>query len=302
MDLLPSKNSTSYYKGNLHGHSNHSDGALKPNEVINEYKNLGYDFTCLSEHLWKGEKFANEVVLDTTNLNENNFIVIPSAELHCKGKQYVNNGLWHIVANGLPVDFTCADDKERAPEMIQRAIDSGAFVTIAHPEWYKLTFDECISVSHAHGVEIYNHSCHIEAARGFGTATADYLLEENKKIFLTATDDSHFRMPDAGGGWVMVASQNLTERSILDSLKMGKYYSSTGVEIFEFEMNNSKVNIQCSPSNQVCIVGQGAKSMSQNGKNITNAEFDLTDYPSKWFRVSIADDSGNFAWTNPVWF
>ena len=214
MHLLPSKNTHKYFKGNLHGHSNHSDGALNPKDVVNKYKKVGYDFTCLSEHLWKGEKFANEVVLDTTNLNENNFIVIPSAELHCKGKQYVNNGLWHIVANGLPVDFTCADDKERAPEMIQRAIDSGAFVTIAHPEWYKLTFDECISVSHAHGVEIYNHSCHIEAARGFGTATADYLLEENKKIFLTATDDSHFRMPDAGGGWVMVASQNLTERSI----------------------------------------------------------------------------------------
>ena len=73
-------------------------------------------------------------------------------------------------------------------------------------------------------------------------------------------------------------------------------------EIFEFEMNNRKLTIQCSPSNQVCIVGQGAKSISQNGKNITNAEFDLTDYPSEWFRVSIADDSGNFAWTNPVWF
>ena len=48
MDLLPPKNSTNYYKGNLHGHSNHSDGALKPKEVVNEYKKLGYDFTCLS--------------------------------------------------------------------------------------------------------------------------------------------------------------------------------------------------------------------------------------------------------------
>ena len=180
--------------------------------------------------------------MDTTNLNENNFIVIPSAELHCKGKKYVKNELWHIVANGLSVDFKCANDEERAPEMIQRAIDSGAFVTIAHPEWYKLTFDECMSVSHAHGVEIYNHSCHIEAARGFGTATADYLLEENKKIFLTATDDSHFRMPDAGGGWVMVASQNLNERSILDSLKLGKYYSSTGVDILKFEIQNNRLS------------------------------------------------------------
>ena len=70
-------------------------------------------------------------------------------------------------------------------------------------------------------------------ARGFGTATVDYLLQEDKKIYLTATDDSHFRMPDGGGGWVMVASENLNENSILDSLKAGKYYSSTGVEIIK---------------------------------------------------------------------
>jgi len=301
MDLLPAKNSTNYYKGNLHGHSNHSDGALEPDQVIKEYKSLGYDFTCLSEHLWKGERFANEVVLDTTNLNENNFIVIPSAELHCKGKEYVKNGLWHIVANGLPVDFTCANDKERAPEMIQRAIDSGAFVTIAHPEWYKLTFDECMSVSHAHGVEIYNHSCHIEAARGFGTATADYLLEENKKIFLTATDDSHFRMPDAGGGWVMVASDDLNEKSILGSLKMGKYYSSTGVDIIKFEMQNNLLKVESSPAEHITLVGQGARSLSVNGNNITEAIFDLKNIETNWFRVTIIDNFGRFAWSNPIW-
>ena len=301
MDLLPSKNSTNYFKGNLHGHSNHSDGALKPNEVVTKYKNLGYDFICLSEHLWKGEKFANELVLDTTYLNENDFIVIPSAELHCKGKKYVKNELWHIVANGLPVDFKCADDKETAHDLIQRAIDNGAFVTIAHPEWYMLTFDECMSVSHAHGVEIYNHSCHIEAARGFGTATVDYLLQEDKKIYLTATDDSHFRMPDGGGGWVMVASENLNENSILDSLKAGKYYSSTGVEIIKCEMDNNLVKIQTSPAENITLVGRGSRSLSVNGNNITEAIFDLNQLDTNWFRISIIDNFGRFAWLNPVW-
>ena len=82
----------------------------------------------------------------------------------------------------MPLDFKCADEKETAPRLVQRAIEAGAFVTIAHPEWYSLTFDECLSLSHAHGIEIYNHSCHIEAQRGFGTAAADYLLQENKRI------------------------------------------------------------------------------------------------------------------------
>ena len=113
---------------------------------------------------------------------------------------------------------------------------------------------------------------------------------------------SHFKLKDAGGGWVMVAANNLSEKSILNALKKGQYYSSTGVEIFEFEIKNRIVKIRCSPSNQVCIVGKGAKSMSKNGKNIIEAEFDLTNYTSEWFRVSIANDSGHFAWTNPVWF
>ena len=301
MDLLPSKNTHKYFKGNLHGHSNHSDGALNPQEVVKKYKEIGYDFTCLSDHLWKDTNFAAETVLETKHLNQKDFITIPSAELHCLGKKYIKDGLWHIVANGLPLDFKCADEKETAPRLVQRAIEAGAFVTIAHPEWYSLTFDECLSLSHAHGIEIYNHSCHIEAQRGFGTAAADYLLQENKRILITATDDSHFKMQDAGAGWVMVAADKLSESSILNALKNGQYYSSTGVEIFEFEINNHEVNIQCSPSNQVCIVGQGAKSMSQNGKNITEVEFNLKKYPSEWFRVSIANDSGEFAWTNPVW-
>ena len=301
MDLLPPKNSTKYFKGNLHGHSNHSDGALNPSSVVNEYKKLGYDFTCLSEHLWRGEKFANEIVLDVENLNENNFIVIPSAELHCKGKKYIKNELWHIVANGLPVDFKCASEAERAPEMIHRAIEAGAFVTIAHPEWYTLTFDECVSVSHAHGIEIYNHSCHIEAARGFGTATADYLLQENKKILLTATDDSHFRMEDAGGGWVMVASDNLNEKSILNSLKLGQYYSSTGVDIIKFEMKDKIIKVVSSPAEHITLVGKGSKSLSTNGNNITEAIFDLNNFDTNWFRITIIDSFGRFAWSNPVW-
>jgi len=301
MDLLPPKNSTKYFKGNLHGHSNHSDGALNPSSVVNEYKKLGYDFICLSEHLWRGEKFANEIVLDVENLNENNFIVIPSAELHCKGKKYIKNELWHIVANGLPVDFKCASESERVPEMIQRAIEAGAFVTIAHPEWYTLTFDECVSVSHAHGIEIYNHSCHIEAARGFGTATADYLLQENKKILLTATDDSHFRMEDAGGGWVMVASDNLNEKSILNSLKLGQYYSSTGVDIIKFEMKDKIIKVVSSPAEHITLVGKGSKSLSTNGNNITEAIFDLNNFDTNWFRITIIDSFGRFAWSNPVW-
>ena len=301
-ELLPDRSKFQYFRGNLHGHSNHSDGALSPGEVINQYQKLGYHFTCLSDHLWSNKEYCAPNVLDTRSLNQSNFVTIPSAEIHCRGKKYVKDGLWHIVANGLPIDFPYASDLETAPELINRAIEAGAFVTIAHPEWYSLTFEEAFSIRQAHGVEIFNNSCHIESGRGSGIAIADYLLQENQKILFTATDDSHFRINDAGGGWVMVASKELSERAILEALKKGQYYSSTGVDILHFSMNNRKVQITCSPSNHICVAGAGSASRYHNGQNLTHAELDLTSFNSEWFRVSVIDCAGRCAWTNPIWF
>ena len=54
--------------------------------------------------------FAATTVNDTAALNRDDFITITSAELHCSGKAYDNDGLWHILANGLPVDFAVAGE------------------------------------------------------------------------------------------------------------------------------------------------------------------------------------------------
>lgn len=301
MEIIPSQLSKRFYRGNLHGHCVNSDGQLQPEEVIKKYKDLGYDFTCLSDHLWIDHSFASSKITDTTQLNEPDFITIPSAEIHCYGKKYDNDGIWHIVANGLPLDFASADDQETAPQLVQRAKDAGAYVTLAHPEWYSLTFEEAMTVSHAHGVEVYNHSCYFESGRGSGIAVADYLLQENHRINLTATDDSHFRVPDAGGGWVMVAASELSANAIIDSLKAGKYYSSTGVDILQFEQHDRKILIECSPVSHLCLAGSGNLAVYKTGTNITKAEFNLDNFKSDWFRLTLIDDSGHFAWSNPVW-
>ena len=58
MKLAPFGLGCSLYRGNLHGHSTHSDGLLSPEAVFQKYKELGYDFTCLSDHLWIDNRFA----------------------------------------------------------------------------------------------------------------------------------------------------------------------------------------------------------------------------------------------------
>ena len=143
-------------RGNLHGHSTHSDGHQDTTDVVRLYREAGYDFTCLSDHLWSEPRFAAETINDSSAFDSADFITIPSAEIHCLGKLYDQDGLWHLVANGLPLDFAVASRSETAPELVKRAVDAGAFVTIAHPEWYALTTAEALSLAEAgvHGVEV----------------------------------------------------------------------------------------------------------------------------------------------------
>ena len=51
----------------------------------------------------------------------------------------------------------------------------------------------------------------------------------------------------------------------------------------------------------ITLVGRGSRSLSVNGNNITEAIFDLNNLDTSWFRVSIIDKFGGFAWLNPVW-
>ncbi len=302
MLLPPFDKAQPLFRGNLHGHTTHSDGLCTSEEVIEAYIDAGYDFTCLSDHLWHSSWFAAKTINDSTQFNRDEFITITSAELHCLGKKYDNDGLFHIVANGLPADFACPDDDETAPEMIRRAVMAGAYVTIAHPEWHSLTDEEATILAQAHGVEIYNHSCMIASARGSGIATADKMLQDGHRISFTATDDSHFTGGDWAGGWVHVAADTLDATAIVTALKAGRHYSSTGANFNVLAIEDNILMIDCTPSESITVSGKGHAALHRVGKNLTYAEFDLNNFESDFFRITINDGKGGNAWSNPYFF
>ena len=301
MKLPPFGLGHTLYRGNLHGHSTHSDGALSAQAVAQTYADLGYDFTCLSDHLWIDDKFAATSVFNDRAIDRKDFITLPSAELHCYGKLYDQDGLWHILANGLPLDFACPDEKETATELISRAQAAGAYVSLAHPEWYTMTTDEALQVAAADAVEIYNHSCVVSSARGSGIAIADYLLNQGKKISFTATDDSHFELPDWGGGWVMVAAAELSKNALVVALKAGNHYASTGADFTDLQLENGVLTVTSSPIDSAVISGAGHMAMAETGKDMTFTQFDLAKFRSDWFRITLRDAAGKMAWSNPYY-
>ena len=295
--------STRVFRGNLHGHSTHSDGREDTGEVVRRYREAGYDFTCLSDHLWTDPRFTAETVNDSSAHDRDGFITIISAELHCRGKLYDQDGLWHIVANGLPPDFAVAGQRETAPELVRRAVDAGAFVTIAHPEWYALTSDEARSLAEAgaHGVEVYNHSSAIEAARGGGIATLDQLANEGFRMHLTATDDSHMIPEDAFGCWVMVAADRLDSGAIVAGLKAGAYYSSCGPDFISITLEGGQLHVATSPVSRIVLAGSGHRALHKHGTGLTGATFNLGEIEVEYVRLAITDAEGRDAWSNIYW-
>ena len=68
-----------FYRGNLHTHSNRSDGVLDPDEVCRRYRAEGYDFVALTDHFIGLYDYP---IVDTTAHRDDRFTTILGAEIH----------------------------------------------------------------------------------------------------------------------------------------------------------------------------------------------------------------------------
>ena len=62
-------NKKSFYKANLHTHSDYSDGKYSVEELKNAYKEHGYSVVAFTDH---------EHLIDNSRLNDENFLAITS--------------------------------------------------------------------------------------------------------------------------------------------------------------------------------------------------------------------------------
>jgi hypothetical protein len=221
-----------------------------------------------------------------------------------------NGHLWHIVAVGLPRDFTPPDapnfqpikGSESAASIAQRARDAGAFVAIAHPHWSGMSEADAQTITAAHAVEIYNHGCVVDNDRGEGFVTLEHLLNGGRRLNLIATDDAHFNTPDFFGGWVMVKATENKPDALLNALKAGEFYSSTGPEINDIRITKDGIDVDCSPAATIIVQGQGTSMATLHGTTMTTGQLSLDRLSnSPWIRVTIIDCAGKRAWSNPIW-
>jgi predicted metal-dependent phosphoesterase TrpH len=296
-----------FFRGNLHCHSNRSDGVREPEEVIAAYREAGYDFIVLSDHF---EAEYGWQVTDTRHLRSNAFTTIIGAELSSAGWRERN--VYWVVAAGLPLDFEPPPPDDHA-SAISRAHEAGAFVVLLHPGLNNLPLAE---VEHLPGfavveaVEIYNHSLTTGAGvdRASGAYMLDGLLEKGRRLTATAADDSHFQtFADRFGGWVEVHAAALDPTALLASLKAGTYYSTQGPRIDRLALDGDELQVSTSPAYCIALGGagdrwlDGTERRAEAGAGVTDATFDVSPFRGSYCRVTVISAEGRRAWSNPIW-
>jgi hypothetical protein len=295
-----------FFRGNLHCHSNRSDGLWGPEEIVVAYRDAGYDFVCLSDHF---EARYGWRMTDTRPVRDDGFTTIVGAELS-SGPWEERHTYW-VTAAGLPVDFEVPPADDHA-ETIRRARDMGAFVVMLHPGLNNLPLaaaEKLPGLDAVHAVEIYNHNlASALPAQANGAYMLDGLLERGRRLQVNAGDDAHFGHPrDRFGGWVEVYCARLDPEALLDSLKAGRYYSTQGPSIRELLLNGGTLHVETSEAYAISLTGggdrwqSGQERHSADGEPITEAEFDLTPFRGSYCRVTVVDPAGRSAWSNPVW-
>jgi predicted metal-dependent phosphoesterase TrpH len=286
-----------FWKGHLHTHSTTSDGVLSPDEVCRRYRVAGYDFLCLSDHFLPVYDYP---VSDTRPFRAEGFTTILGAEMHVSATAIGET--WHILANGLPLDFARPQPGESGPALAARAAEAGAFVTLVHPEWYGLTEADARAVPAAHAMEVYNHTSALRAARGNGWGLLDTLLAGGHHLHALATDDAHFEVDDAFGGWVMVKAEANEPDALVAALRGGRYYSTQGPLIHDLRVQGGDLVVECSPAYAVHLLGRGSRSVSAEVRGQTAARLPLGRMGKAGYaRVVVMDEAGRCAWSNPWW-
>jgi len=306
-DLLKGGEEGRFFRGNLHCHSNRSDGLLEPEDVVGAYREAGYDFICLSDHF---EAEYGWQITDTRPLRDENFTTLVGAEL--SSAPWEERDAYWVTAAGLPLDFG-APPADNHAEAIRRAAERGAFVVMLHPGLNNLPLaaaDGLPSLEAVHAVEVYNHNlavaAHPDGANG--AYMLDGLLEQGYSLLVNAGDDTHFGHPsDRFGGWVEVHCDRLDPEALLGSLKAGRYYSTQGPSLRELLQDDERLRVKTSEAYAITLTGSGDRWQSgqertgDGGEPVAEADFDLAPFRGSYCRVTVVDPAGRRAWSNPIW-
>ena len=270
------------------------------------------DFVVITDH---------DVVADVSGHGVADLLVIPGAEIvacwdQAFGGEVLCLGIDEVRRKGV-----------HPQDVINDALTQAGLPYISHPHLSGVYSGLMMDLEGLVGIEVYNSGGHHLGNRGFATVHLDDLMAAGKPVWALASGDRHrigTRKPSA---WVEVRAQANTRDGILEAMRQGFYYSTTGPEIHDISFSDENITVRCSEARCVTLstLPWLSKKVEAEGEDrITEVRMKLHQIGSPrrlrtftkalirngslsghkeirpYVRVEVDDGEGGFAWSNPI--
>ena len=290
--------------GNLHAHTTRSDGSHTPQQLIDAYAGLGYDFLGISDH------DMHISPRELAAIDAHGMVLIGCNEITADGPH-----LLHINA-----DRTIEPSWQRQKSIDDAAAHSESLVVCNHPNWWQ-NFDHCPLAllqqwTGYHGIEIFNGGINFIDGSGYALDKWDMLLSTPRpridsaaqmdrrvssatypRIWGFAHDDTHSAR-DVGQGWLMVYALERSVKGIVAAIREGRFYASTGVVIKRIFVDQQRIRMETENAERIVCSGLFGRRLE-----ISDAAHIEVDVPhdAVFVRFTCFGRGERYAWTQPVW-
>ena len=338
-----------WYKGNTHTHSTYSDGDTDVRDVIKWYHDNDYHFLFVTDH--NCPLNPDSIKLDFSMRSD--FILIPGNEvtdvqvIHTSALQTTTSiptisDYSRKLRNGeiSEAEFQALPNTRAGilDMHVKHILVAGGLPVINHPNFVSgVQVADILPVKELKHLELFNgHPSVYNFGNELHSAVEikwDSLLIQGKLLYGIACDDEHQlkktgrEFANPGRGWIMVNAVSLSAKDIMNAIKSGDFYSSTGVFLEEYSVENNVIKVAIDqkatldelnagrgyPRNDLKDVTPGfnIEFIGYNGKIIKTENSLKAQYKiqpdDQYVRVRITyniDHQGHFdtyyAWAQPV--
>ena len=279
------------YKIGLHIHTQRSDGKLSYEDVIAEYKKNGYDAVAVTDH-WKWN----------SNGEANGLTIISGAEYNIGGNNAGGIGVYHILAIGCESEPDCKTD-DTVQGLVEKIHEKHGIAVLAHPAWSLNSPEDLIRLEGVDMTEIYNTVSGVhESDRPYSGLIIDTAASRGKIIPIHAADDSHYYDgTDNCVAYVIAYAKSSSVDDILDALRAGDFYSTTGPDIDVKKGADGNIYIKTSSVVKIAVHSNivWANEHVTRGVGITEKIYTPKEKES-FVRVEATDVYGRTAWSNII--
>jgi hypothetical protein len=204
---------------------------------------------------------------------------------------------------------TVAETLQRNADAIR---DDGGMASVNHPNYrWQVGPADLIALEGCRLLEVFNGGPETNNAGGRGRPSHDELwdavLSADRRFHAIAVDDAHFfkvfgrPYSNPGRGWVHIRTARLSEATVLEALREGHFYASSGVELADISRGRNELAIdivqQYDLAYRTSFIGRGGEVLDVvDGLEPRYAVRGHEGY----VRARVDDSDGLSAWVQPL--